>query len=127
MADGDFPVLQSTVYVYINSSQTSPALQTEGRDGLEDDIDEFLGPAGHCSGGGAGGGMWNVDVEVEGEGDWEARVGRLIEFLRSWGVPADTSLTILPPGWEPGTPNREVPVFPSAPDAEPGAAPDPST
>ena len=45
----------SIVNVYINSSQTSPALQSEGRDGLEDDLDQFLGNEGHCSGGGAGG------------------------------------------------------------------------
>jgi hypothetical protein len=118
---------QSIVNVYINSSSTSRALQSEGRDGLEDDLDEFLGAEGCCSGGGAGGGMWNVDLDIEGSDDWEGRVARLVEFLRAWGVPTDTTLTVLPPMWEPGQPTREVPVFPSAPDAEPGAAADPAS
>jgi hypothetical protein len=106
----------SIVNVYIHSSQTSPALQCEGRDGLEDDLNEFLGDEEHCGGGGAGGGMWNVDLDIEGEGDWEGRVTRLVEFLRAWGVPPDTMLTVLPPLWEPGMPTREVSVFPSAED-----------
>jgi hypothetical protein len=79
------------VYVYINSDHSSPALQSEGRSGLEDD---------------------NVDGELSAEGDWEARVERLAQFLRGWGLPDDTELVILPPDWEPRMESRRVQLFP---------------
>jgi hypothetical protein len=107
------------VYVYINSDRSSPALESEGRSGLEDDIDEFLGADGQVSGGGAGMGSWNVDLELSAEGDWEARVERLAQFLRSWGVPEDTELVILPPGWEPGMESRRISLFPDSSRASP--------
>ncbi len=96
--------------IYIYSSRSSPALEREGRGGLEDDLEEFLGGAGEVTGGGSGERGWNVDLEVAG--DMEAWIPRLRAFLREWGVPEDTYLKVYREGWiEGSTQPPAIPVF----------------
>jgi hypothetical protein len=102
--------------LYIHSAQSSPRMEVEGRYGLEDDLEEFLGEAGRLSGAGVGIGslQWNIDLELDGDEHWQAWVDRVVRFLREWGVPADTELVVLPPSWEPGMDNLPVRVYDEA-------------
>ena len=84
-----------TASIYIYSKATSPRLEQEGRGGLEDDIDDFLGNAGEVKGGGSGTAGWNIDLEL-GDGEEPAVwTERIIRFLRDWGVPPDVELEII--------------------------------
>jgi hypothetical protein len=95
--------------IYIYSKVYSPAILSEGRGGLEDDLQDFMGDAGEITGGGGGDRGWNVDLEVTA--DAEVWLERICEFLRQWGVAEDTHLCVYPDGWVEGTEPREVPVF----------------
>src|SRR5262249_17204989 len=81
------------------------------RAGLEDDIEEVLGPAGERAGRGTGAAGWNIDVALAEGVPHEPWVARLAAFLRERGVPPDTHFEVLPPGWVPGQPSRRVEVF----------------
>ncbi|HEY8505246.1 MAG TPA: hypothetical protein VIL46_11735 [Gemmataceae bacterium] len=100
--------------IHIYSKQSSPALEREGRAGLEDDLDEFLGEAGETTGGGSGvtSEAWNVDLELFDDTQLEEWIERLTHFLREWGVPEDTYFKVFPEDWVGGTEPRRVNVFP---------------
>ena len=95
--------------IYIYSKEFSLAILSEGRDGLEDDLDEFLGEAGETTGGGGGERGWNIDLEVIE--DAELWIGRICEFLRNWGVAQDTYLCVYPENGVEETEQRVVMVF----------------
>src|SRR5207253_515887 len=82
--------------IYIHSAQTSPAMESEGRSGLENDLEGFLGDAGRLSGAGFGVGSssWNVDLALHDDEHWREWVEGVVQFLRAWGVPADTELVV---------------------------------
>jgi hypothetical protein len=81
--------------IFLYSSKSSPALQREGRGGLEDDLDEFFGDAGEVTGGGSGNTGWNLDMRLFDASDLERWLERLTAFLRNWGVPDDAFLDVL--------------------------------
>ena len=94
--------------VFISSHQPLGCARMD----LEDDIQELLGGAGEVTGGGSGQSGWNIDVAwAEGIAP-EGWVARLAAFLREWGVPGDTFMTVLPPGWVEGEPPQRVEVVP---------------
>jgi hypothetical protein len=84
----------TTADIYIYSSKSSPALRSEGRGGLEDDLEEFLSAAGEVTGGGAGNTGWNIDLHFHDASELEQWLERLAGFLRDWGVPDDTFLDV---------------------------------
>jgi hypothetical protein len=85
--------MASDIYIYAKTSLG------RGRDELEDDLDDFLGEGGEVTGGGSGLPGWNVDLTLADDADLESWVGKLVLFLREWGVPQDTYLRVFPPGW----------------------------
>jgi hypothetical protein len=97
--------------IFIYSSQSSPALQREGRQGLEDDLDEFLAGVGETTGGGSGVGGWNIDLALAEGVPVEEWAERLVAFLQEWGVPRDTYFHIIPPDWVQGQKPRRIDVF----------------
>jgi len=66
----------------------------EARGGLEDDLEEFLDAFGEVAGGGGGAPGWNIDLELFSDEDLSWNINELLDFLREWGVPPDTYLTV---------------------------------
>jgi hypothetical protein len=95
---------------FIYSSQVSPKLQTEGLDGLEDDLDEFLGPAGEATGSGIGATGWNMDLDLVPGVDARDWLDPLIAYLRRWGLSDDTYVVI--PAGDGESEGRHLRVFP---------------
>ena len=94
-----------TVHIY------SAQLLSEPRSGLEDDLEEFLGPAGEVTGGGAGATGWNIDLALIDDASADDGIERLAAFLREWGVPDDTYLKVFSADWVEGDEPRRVALF----------------
>lgn len=100
--------------VSLSSGQTSAALQEEGRDGLEDDLMDFFDGELDVTGAGAflDGSGWDISFTLEGE-DPQGQLQRLIAFLRGWGVPRDTHLSIQDSAADEDAETQSVDVFPT--------------
>ena len=115
-----------TVCIRITGKTSSPKLQSEGRIGLEEAIDDFLretGETGETGYGGSGSMGWDSEVTDVEEDGLEGYLDRLAGFLREWGAPTDTILSVFTPNDEDGEPPASVSkydglsvrVFPEAP------------
>ncbi len=79
----------------------------EARQDFEEDLKDVLSSAGQCTGGGAGKGGWNTDLETYDTETAELSVELVTEFLRARPVPPDTHLVIW---WSPEK-QSEMQVF----------------
>ena len=66
----------------------------EGRDEIEDPLSQDLADSGlgEVTGGGVGGGVATIDVEIDEAADFDAALSFLMSKLRSYGAPADTRI-----------------------------------
>ncbi|WP_395738124.1 hypothetical protein [Prosthecobacter sp.] len=62
---------------------------------LEEDIEAFFGGKVEITGGGSGTMGWNIDLLIHHDGALESQIDALRNFLSNWGVPRDTSLSII--------------------------------
>ena len=65
-----------------------------GRDELQDAIEEMLGGRGEVTGGGAGVGGWNIDIEVFDPRSLAAVVAELEAVLKGWPLSSHAILDI---------------------------------
>ena len=86
------------VSLQITGKQSSDKLQSEGRIGLEEAIEDYLGDDGQVDYGGSGSMGWDIEVNKVSEDGLEARLAGLAKFLREWGAPLDTIITVYPSG-----------------------------
>jgi hypothetical protein len=66
----------------------------DGHD-LEEDIESAFAGNVEITGGGSGSMGWNVDLLLHHEAALEPQIERLRAFLSNWGVPQDTSLSVI--------------------------------
>ena len=62
---------------------------------LEEDIESFFDGRVEITGGGSGSMGWNVDLLLRYELPLEQQIEKLRTFLSNWGVPNDTSLSVI--------------------------------
>jgi hypothetical protein len=99
------------VGIRIRGKKSSPKLQSEGRIGLEEAIEDFLresGGTGEVGYGGSGSMGWDTEVTDVDEDEVEGCLNRLAGFLREWGAPTDTTLHVFTPNDEVGEPASAV-------------------
>ncbi|MGF1582713.1 MAG: hypothetical protein ACFCD0_25595 [Gemmataceae bacterium] len=64
-----------------------------GRDWIEDDIEDMLGEAGECVGGGSGLSGWDVHFAIFGDETLDYWLNRIVRYLRRMDITTHTKVT----------------------------------
>lgn len=97
-----------SIYIHIYSNKALGEPRTD----LEDELEDLLGDAGECTGGGQGNSGWNIDLEIFEKDHIEKWTICIKDFLKERSVPNDTYFDVLPVDWQEGMERRVVNVFP---------------